>query len=66
MNKLELNKKIKKDSLLNTAFELFTTKGIHKTSIAEIVQHAGVDKGTFYLYFKIGRASCRERVCQYV
>ena len=52
MNKLELNKKIKKDSLLNTAFELFTTKGIHKTSIAEIVQHAGVAKGTFYLYFK--------------
>ena len=51
MGKLELNKQLKKDALLNTAFDLFTTKGINKTSISEIVDHAGVAKGTFYLYF---------------
>lgn len=51
MGKVERNKKEKKDALLNTAFELFTTKGINKTSIADIVERAGVAKGTFYLYF---------------
>lgn len=52
MGKLELNKKKKKDALYNTAFELFTTKGLAKTTISDIVEHAGVAKGTFYLYFK--------------
>lgn len=52
MRKLESNKKQKKEALLNTAFELFTSKGIHKTSISDIVNSAGVAKGTFYLYFK--------------
>lgn len=52
MGKLELNKKRKKDALFNTAFELFTTKGIAKTTISDIVEKAGVAKGTFYLYFK--------------
>ncbi|MBR5363275.1 MAG: TetR/AcrR family transcriptional regulator [Oscillospiraceae bacterium] len=52
MGKLELNKQHKERSLLNTAFEFFTTKGFSKTSISDIVGHAGVAKGTFYLYFK--------------
>ncbi len=52
MNKLELNKKIKRDSLLESAFSLFTSKGINKTSISDIVQQSGIAKGTFYLYFK--------------
>ena len=52
MGKLETNKKQKQDALLNTAFDLFTNQGIAKTSIAEIVEKAGVAKGTFYLYFK--------------
>ena len=52
VNKLELNKKIKRDSLLESAFSLFTSKGINKTSISDIVQQSGVAKGTFYLYFK--------------
>ena len=42
---------ISKDEL-NTAYELFTTKGVNKTSIAEISKAAGIAKGTFYLYFK--------------
>ncbi len=52
MGKAEKNKQQKRESLLNTAFELFTTKGINNTSIADIVEKAGVAKGTFYLYFK--------------
>ena len=52
MGKLEVNKRHKESSLLNTAFEFFTTKGFSKTSISDIVNSAGVAKGTFYLYFK--------------
>lgn len=52
MTKLDIKKKNKESSLLNTAFEFFTTKGFSKTSITDIAQKAGVGKGTFYLYFK--------------
>ncbi len=52
VGKLEVNKRHKESSLLNTAFEFFTTKGFSKTSISDIVGRAGVAKGTFYLYFK--------------
>lgn len=51
MGKLASNKQLKKDALFNTAFELFTTKGLNKTTISDIVEKAGVAKGTFYLYF---------------
>lgn len=52
MGKADLNKQKKREALLNTAFELFTTQGINKTTINNIVEAAGVAKGTFYLYFK--------------
>lgn len=44
--------KNKETRLLETAFKLFTEKGIKDTSIQEIVDNANVAKGTFYLYFK--------------
>ncbi len=47
-----LNEENKETRLLNTAFKLFTEKGIKDTSIQEIVDNADVGKGTFYLYFK--------------
>lgn len=50
--KIEENKEEKEHKLLESAFELFTEKGVKKTSIQEIVDKAGVAKGTFYLYFK--------------
>ena len=52
MGKAAENKQHKREALLNTAFKLFTTKGLHNTSISDIVEQAGVAKGTFYLYFK--------------
>ncbi len=52
MGKADQNKKIKMESLLNASFELFTSQGINKTSISDIVNKAEVAKGTFYLYFK--------------
>ena len=47
-----LKKLIKKNSLMNAAFELFTERGFSNTSIADIAEKAEVAKGTFYLYFK--------------
>lgn len=52
MGKLDINKKKKRESILSTALSIFTNKGVSKTSISEIVEKAGVAKGTFYLYFK--------------
>lgn len=52
MGKIEQKKENKRKDLLNAAFELFTTKGFHDTSISDIVGRAGIAKGTFYLYFK--------------
>lgn len=52
MGKIELKKQKKEKALLDAAYMLFTTKGIHKTSISDIVENSGVAKGTFYLYFK--------------
>jgi AcrR family transcriptional regulator len=52
MGKADQNKKLKMENLLNASFELFTSQGINKTSIQDIVNKAEVAKGTFYLYFK--------------
>jgi len=49
-----LIKKIKKDKkeiLINSATNLFKTKGIYSTTVSDIVKDAGIAKGTFYLYF---------------
>lgn len=51
MGKIDENKRKKKEVLFNTAYELFTTKGITSTTISDIVEKAKVAKGTFYLYF---------------
>ena len=42
----------KESRLLDTAYRLFTKKGVKDTSIQEIADNAEVGKGTFYLYFK--------------
>lgn len=52
MGKVDENKRHKKEALFNTAYELFTQKGFISTTISDIVEKAGVAKGTFYLYFK--------------
>lgn len=52
MSKVLENKLLKKESLMSKAFDLFVKNGINKTSISDIVNEAGVAKGTFYLYFK--------------
>ena len=50
--KVDEKKEQKESRILDSAFKLFTKKGINDTSIQEIADNAGVGKGTFYLYFK--------------
>jgi AcrR family transcriptional regulator len=38
--------------VLQSAKEVFSKKGFHKASIADIIKRAGIARGTFYLYFK--------------
>ncbi len=52
MGKVEEKKRLKKEAILASAFQLFTEQGINDTSVADIVKHASLGKGTFYLYFK--------------
>ena len=64
MKKVEQNKMLKKEALLESAYELFTTLGFHKTSISDIASGAGVAKGTFYLYFRDKSAIRNELIAQ--
>ncbi len=51
MTKVTLKKNKKRQDILDSAYELFTTKGFSNTTILNIALNAGVGKGTFYLYF---------------
>ena len=51
MGIVDENKQQKLDALFQSAYDLFLTKGIERTSISDIAHTAGVAKGTFYLYF---------------
>ena len=47
-----MEEKSKRNRLLKSAYDLFKTKGLNKTTIQDIVDAAKVAKGTFYLYFE--------------
>lgn len=42
----------KHEAILDSAFEIFGKKGFYETKISDITEHAGIAKGTMYLYFK--------------
>ncbi len=52
ISKIQEKKSEKENKILKSAYKLFTEKGINSTSIQDIVDDAGIAKGTFYLYFK--------------
>ena len=51
IDKVRVKKELKEKQLFDSAYDLFLTQGIEKTSISDIVNKAGIAKGTFYLYF---------------
>lgn len=52
MSKVDENKRKKYEQLMQAAYALFMEQGFQKTTISQIVNQAGVAKGTFYLYFQ--------------
>ena len=46
----------RRSQILATALALFGERGYHATSIADIINTAGIARGTFYLYFESKRA----------
>ncbi len=44
MGKVDINKKQKKNALLQTAFDLFRDKGFAKTTISDIVSDAALQR----------------------
>lgn len=51
-SKRELNKKERRQRILEISDELFTSKGYEKTSISSIAKKAGLGVGTVYNYFE--------------
>ncbi|MBX7148768.1 TetR/AcrR family transcriptional regulator [bacterium] len=47
-----MNRKKREQLILNAAIQVFHREGYDKTSVSQIIDEAGVARGTFYLYFK--------------
>jgi Transcriptional regulator len=62
---MEEQKNKKRQSIMDAAFACFMEKGIHKSSVDEIVQKANVAKGTFYLYFS-DKADLMQQLCIHI
>lgn len=45
-------REIRRAEILRTALRVFARKGYHQTRVSDIIQAAGVARGTFYLYFE--------------
>lgn len=50
--------------ILESALTVFSTKGYHATSVSDLVDAAGVARGTFYLYFDSKEAIFSELVSE--
>lgn len=50
----------RKQGLLRTAYEMFITRGYENTSVDDIINAAGIAKGTYYYYFETKEAMLEE------
>ncbi|MCI0356492.1 MAG: TetR/AcrR family transcriptional regulator, partial [Acidobacteria bacterium] len=41
--------------ILRAAKQVFSQKGFHTASVSDIIERAGIARGTFYLYFESKR-----------
>ena len=51
-----MKKEQRRAHILESALEVFATKGYHAATVSDIINKAGVARGTFYLYFGSKRA----------
>ena len=52
MKRVIKSHQLRRNEILDTAQDFFSEKGYGATSISDIIQSAGIAKGTFYHYFK--------------
>ncbi len=52
----ERKRRERREKVLQAATKVFSEKGYHASSIADILEVAGIARGTFYLYFESKRA----------
>lgn len=52
----------RRKQIMDAALRVFATKGYHGTSVSDLVDAAGVARGTFYLYFESKSAIFHELV----
>ena len=50
----------RRTSVIESAQRLFAQQGYHATSISDVIEHAGIARGTFYQYFNSKRAIFEE------
>lgn len=62
MVRVKKKPEVRRAELIDTALELFSSAGYEKTKIFDIVQKAGVAKGTFFYYFPTKEAVL-EAIC---
>jgi AcrR family transcriptional regulator len=56
----------RREEVLRRAALVFSSKGYHATSVSDIIQAAGIARGTFYLYFESKRAIFDELLDRFV
>jgi AcrR family transcriptional regulator len=56
VSRAERQRKARRAEVMEVARRLFSEKGYHGTSIDDLIEAAGIARGTFYLYFESKRA----------
>ncbi|UCF68541.1 MAG: TetR/AcrR family transcriptional regulator [Acidobacteriota bacterium] len=61
-----MERKQRRRQILEAARSVFAARGFHQSSVADIIEEAGIARGTFYLYFESKRAIFGELVDQFL
>lgn len=61
-----MERSARREQVLACAVKVFSRKGYHATTVADIIAEAGVARGTFYLYFTSKRAIFDELLDDYL
>jgi AcrR family transcriptional regulator len=56
VSRAERQRKLRRAAVMDVARQIFSQQGYHDTSIDDLIEAAGIARGTFYLYFESKRA----------